>query len=439
MINPEAEKLLVEVSQQVAENLVISANENLQTEPPVAKILPVLVSEVLSEITPSNLEISGKAEPEKICVDLENFPSSDIEPSSPTVPPSSVSTNEKNIEASPNDSFKPTSSEPSTSPTAPIANVEQISKASKEYLLKQMEWRDPRTGIVRNLKIISQNENGPCPLLALCNVLLLKGEIFIHNDKSVVSYEHLVELLGDYLFTKTPEPGSNEFQKRISDENYANYAQNLEDVMNLIPSLQYGLDVNVKFESPFSFELTPSLIVFDIFGTLLCHGWIADPQDLETYQVVVGNLGSYNKVVESIIAGDIAASAIKTMPVEQSEVDIFLQDKIIQEELFNLVTDQGYLGNPGVVWETLQNVENDSYFFDGIFNPNTQNIMESIVQPSNQAPDGMTDEDFALALSMQEEENAEHENRLISQRREQEQEHRQFHDNRRTTPKKEEK
>mgnify|MGYP004228589791 FL=1 len=34
-----------------------------------------------------------------------------------------------------------------------------------------------------------QNNNGPCPLLALANVLLLQGGIHIHPDYSEVTFE----------------------------------------------------------------------------------------------------------------------------------------------------------------------------------------------------------------------------------------------------------
>ena len=37
------------------------------------------------------------------------------------------------------------------------------------------------------LPILMQNENGPCPLLALANVLILRGGIYIHPDISEVT------------------------------------------------------------------------------------------------------------------------------------------------------------------------------------------------------------------------------------------------------------
>jgi hypothetical protein len=39
----------------------------------------------------------------------------------------------------------------------------------------------------------------------------------------------------------------------------------------------------------------------------------------------------------------------------------------LQNELFQLVTDQGFLHEPRVVWETLSNIEGDGMFVDGRF------------------------------------------------------------------------
>lgn len=38
-----------------------------------------------------------------------------------------------------------------------------------------------------------------------------------------------------------------------------------------------------------------------------------------------------------------------------------------QHELLQLVTDQGFLGEPSVVWETLANIDGDGQFVDGAF------------------------------------------------------------------------
>lgn len=43
-------------------------------------------------------------------------------------------------------------------------------------------------------------ENGPCPLVAICNVLFLRGDLEIQPaGRELVTFEYLVERLGDYL------------------------------------------------------------------------------------------------------------------------------------------------------------------------------------------------------------------------------------------------
>lgn len=40
---------------------------------------------------------------------------------------------------------------------------------------------------------------------------------------------------------------------------------------------------------------------------------------------------------------------------------------MLQDKLFQLVTDQGFLTESNVVWETLNNIEGDGQFVDGEF------------------------------------------------------------------------
>jgi hypothetical protein len=48
-------------------------------------------------------------------------------------------------------------------------------------------------------------ENGPCPLVAICNVLFLRGDLEIRPpDREVVTFEYLVDRLGDYLLNHAP-------------------------------------------------------------------------------------------------------------------------------------------------------------------------------------------------------------------------------------------
>jgi hypothetical protein len=99
---------------------------------------------------------------------------------------------------------------------------EQVQKVrSVGWGLKPVHW--PPEQPKRVLRIITQNENGPCSFIAICtpgilkvhcislmqrlgNILILRGEIVIMPpDRPSVSYEYLSTLLGDYLVNKSSD------------------------------------------------------------------------------------------------------------------------------------------------------------------------------------------------------------------------------------------
>ena len=70
------------------------------------------------------------------------------------------------------------------------------SNASSElgniFQVKWIGWRSNR------VPIITQNSNGPCPMLAIANILLLRGKMELQDGCEMVSSEQLIELLGMY-------------------------------------------------------------------------------------------------------------------------------------------------------------------------------------------------------------------------------------------------
>ena len=55
--------------------------------------------------------------------------------------------------------------------------------------------------------IITQNENGPCPLLAILNVLLLQARVKIPAKTEVVTANQLMTYLGDSVLENVPSGG----------------------------------------------------------------------------------------------------------------------------------------------------------------------------------------------------------------------------------------
>ena len=57
--------------------------------------------------------------------------------------------------------------------------------------------------------ILTQNLNGPCPLLALANILILKDKIHIHSDYSCITHENLISMLADALIESNENVRNN--------------------------------------------------------------------------------------------------------------------------------------------------------------------------------------------------------------------------------------
>ena len=66
----------------------------------------------------------------------------------------------------------------------------QSSELDNIYQVKWISWRSNR------VPIITQNSNGPCPMLAIANILLLRGKMELQDGCEMVSSELLIERLG---------------------------------------------------------------------------------------------------------------------------------------------------------------------------------------------------------------------------------------------------
>ncbi|NWX11035.1 MINY1 hydrolase, partial [Caloenas nicobarica] len=255
------------------------------------------------------------------------------------------------------------------------------------YCVKWINWKGERTPIV------TQSANGPCPLLAVMNVLLLQWKasgVKLPPQKEVITAEELMAHLGDCILSTQPP-------REPSEGLQLNFQQNINDTMTVLPKLSTGLDVNVRFTGVSDFEYTPECIVFDLLNVPLYHGWLVDPQSPEVVQAV-GKL-SYNQLVEKIITckqasdsslvseGLVAEQFLEatasqlsyhglcelTAAVREGELGVFFRNNHFstmtkhEGHLYLLVTDQGFLREEGVVWETLHSVDGDSCFCDTDF------------------------------------------------------------------------
>eukprot|EP00854_Cymbomonas_tetramitiformis_P023994 gene23994-29112_t len=83
---------------------------------------------------------------------------------------------------------------------------------------------------------------------------------------------------------------------RTSDENLK---YSVSEAIDALPRMQYGLNVNIRFNDVEGFEYMSDSTVFDVLGIRLLHGWLLDANDEETLRVI-GN-SAYNQLAERLV------------------------------------------------------------------------------------------------------------------------------------------
>lgn len=143
----------------------------------------------------------------------------------------------------------------------------------------------------QSVPICMQARNGPCALLALINVNLQSRAFTLEPGTTRMREEHLMAILADFVSRRSTADAD-------APDTLREHA--VADFLDLLPRLNRGMDINVRFNSPTSFEFTRELGVFDIFpGVRLLHGWLVDPQDVRLAEAL-GTL-TYNQIIDELV------------------------------------------------------------------------------------------------------------------------------------------
>jgi len=306
--------------------------------------------------------------------------------------------------------------------------------------LKTIQFKD------RIVPIVLQNKNGPCPLLAVVNILTLRGYPIIY-DKPYISPSYLLDHVRNYI-VQQPNTETNEEMRR-------NYEITREEAIANLPNSLSGLFVNVKFRGITSFEFTKEMALFDFCKIRIVHGWLPDPQDSEMFHFL-HNL-SYNQLIEKqLLLEDrlnneqapittkrpqsMSPSSYTKWRSDQDSLDSithegFLAERFLNESasqisyhglscllsgtydeelcvlfrnnhfstlykhqglLLDLVTDLGY-SSSSVVWENFCDIDGNTTFLRSDFTLYQPSSFPMLLPSSEQ--------DKALAIRLQEEEN----------------------------------
>jgi len=200
------------------------------------------------------------------------------------------------------------------------------------FLLKEVPY------LGKKVKIVLQNENGPCPLLAITNGLLLRGLISLPESKEFVTLDELLAVVAGRMLDANAEtcssPTKNLDEQRLRHPamqgiaDVENVRKNVDDAIAILPKLATGVDVNPRFHSTKAFEFTDEVAIFDLLDVSLFHGWIVDPEDEAS--AVIGQM-SYNQVVEYMINMDIRLS--DSSVESHAKLNGLAQDNDVRESL----------------------------------------------------------------------------------------------------------
>jgi hypothetical protein len=248
-----------------------------------------------------------------------------------------------------------------------------------------------------------QGGNGPCPLLAICNVLLLRGAIRLPEDCETVSFAYLLDRLANLMIDKNNTVDADETLRSTLDKS-----------VGLLGGLNKGMDVDIRFASVEGFEYSPEMSIFDLLDVRVYHGWIVSEDDLSafpyvsqiTYNQAVEKVAAYEeiktKALESpegfetaidtkkdiIAEGEAIAKWLEATSnqltsdgliqlhssIQENDVAVFFRNNHFsvihkrQSFLFALVTDIGFR-RTNVMWESLDQLDGDTLYLDSSFRP----------------------------------------------------------------------
>mmetsp|Transcript_7422 Transcript_7422/g.8170 ORF Transcript_7422/g.8170 Transcript_7422/m.8170 type:complete len:428 (+) Transcript_7422:135-1418(+) len=293
------------------------------------------------------------------------------------------------------------------------------------YRLKKIQYWN------QSHHILLQNENGPCPLLAAGNVLLLKKSIVLPSaciESGVVTIEELTNILAERILLNNSSTTGSDYH--------------INEVMKIFPNLQFGMDLNPKFTAgPTGVEYTMELNAFDLLRIELVHGWLLE-SDAQEYEWVDDQ--TYNQLVNLVIEGNDATAKLEHKSqdsdsnydelsnkairgtvvrnfldrsahqltyyglttlheyVKEGDMVIFFRNNHYntltkyKETLYLLVTDLGYASVQSVIWEKLDVIDGDTEYVTGEFQ-----VPPLIKHHDGDSVQSQADHQFALQLSQE--------------------------------------
>ncbi|KAF9650167.1 hypothetical protein BDM02DRAFT_3141330 [Thelephora ganbajun] len=181
----------------------------------------------------------------------------------------------------------------STTPGTPKENTNASTKnADVDVAVSEVWYLKPIMFAGKHTRIITQNFNGPCSFIAICNILILRGNLeILPPGRTTVSYELLSQLVAEYLLRISPDV-------------------DISAALSIMPYTLKGMDLNPVFVDAHGFRPQmrrdlgggEGLELFSHANIPLVHGWLVDPLSPE-YEAVQ-RAGDYDASVNVVAEAD---------------------------------------------------------------------------------------------------------------------------------------
>lgn len=314
-----------------------------------------------------------------------------------------------------------------TTPGPESPNTAMNRQRREHYQIKHIRWHDVNKPGIRTSPILTQNLNGPCPLLALVNALVLSTPSGIETAlvETLRTREQVsLGLLLDAVFDELMSGRRGDAAQELPD---------VSDLYKFLLALHTGLNVNPMFVPDIEathgntvlanrpgakaggFENTPDMRLYRTFDIPLIHGWLPEAGS-EAYQAFDRVAKSYEtsqyvqfqeeELDAKLQSGQALSDSEQQMftdihaikeflsqwPTQLTEHGLQVMKDSLQpgqvailfrndhfstvykdpraQNLVTLVTDQGYSTHDEIVWESLVDVNGmGSELFSGDFRP----------------------------------------------------------------------
>jgi len=261
---------------------------------------------------------------------------------------------------------------------------------------------------------VLQEQQGPCPLIGIFNVLLLRGSVRLDTQIMWISFQEMIDHIKRYFEQQL----SKRSFRDVDSKKTANDIKNFEDARKHFPNLEKGLDINVKFSEPDAFEFTTEVAMFDLYGIRLVHAWTVDPQMTglafireqsynELTSFILSELDEKNNLSDIDIAiieqrKDLARNFLQETSSQITAHGLFRLHEVINEseicvlfrnnhfatitkhkgKIYLLVTDRGLVNDTrSCYWQSLSTLDGDSVFLDSSFRRLRSNTAPPISAP----------------------------------------------------------